>query len=433
MIGTALRPAILRTRMRALLPAALYFGGIVAARGGNTVGLLLVATALGFAGFAPVAATISFVTVFTALIGSGLATVALRNASVAYLRSAGEFRALVVWLVRWTVLTGLGSATAALLLTYPAARLSLGDGGSWRLFAIAGLSVFATHVSGVAGSVLLASRRVRYLTVANFVFGMLILLACAAAVRLRSAEIAVLGMGLAGTGQMAITGWGVWHTFLHRRRPRGRPHAFSLRALGPDWFGASAAGTILTAGQFLSLALLKDSPIGIGAIGLFSVMLQMVNIFLFVPIQISGYFFQTLVRYIAAGDTAKTWRLTLTVIGCGAAFGILSFLLVYLAAPWIPIFRNIIAYGPAQPTIAAVAITAGTLNAFLVSLYVASGQYRRWAGFVVAGTATNLLLVYLLRFRTVEAGLLGVTAGYCVTACCAVLFIRFGQRALRPA
>ncbi|RYF09358.1 MAG: hypothetical protein EOO77_24020 [Oxalobacteraceae bacterium] len=103
--------------------------------------------------------------------------------------------------------------------------------------------------------------------------------------------------------------------------------------------------------------------------------------------------------------------------------------MVYAAAPWIPIFRNVIAYGPMQPMIAAFAITAGTLNAFLVSLYVASGHFRRWSAFIALGTSTNLLIVFLLRRVTPEAGLLGVTAGYCVTACCAILFLRIGQRA----
>jgi O-antigen/teichoic acid export membrane protein len=415
-------------RVRALLPSALYFTGVVGARGGNTVGLLLVATSLGFAGFAPVAATISFVTLFSAFIGSGLGTVALRNASVAYLRSAGEFRALVRWLAYCTLLTALGSVALAVLLAYPASRLSLGDGAFWRLFALAAASVFANHVAAVSSGILLASRRFRYLTIANMAFGALVLLACVVAVKWRSAELAVLGMGLAAMTQTAIGCWGIWRDFGRRRCLRTRPHAFSLRAIGPDWFAASTAGTILTAGQFLSLALLKDSPTGIGAIGLFSVMLQMVNIFLFVPTQISGYFFQTLVRYANSGQPAKTWRLTFLVAVCGGAFGLGSLALVYVAAPWIPIFRNVISYGPMQPIIAAFAITAGTLNAFLVSLYVASGQFRRWSIFIALGTSTNLLIVFILRKITPEAGLLGVTAGYCVTACCAITFIRIGQR-----
>lgn len=413
-----------------MLPGMLYLGGIVAARGGNTVGLLLLATALGFGGFAPVAATISFVTVFTALVGSGLGTVALRNASIAYLRSTGEFRDLVRWLTGWTVVTGLGSVALSLLLAYPAAQLSLGNGALWHLFAIAGLSVFCVHVSGVASSILLASKRVRYLVVANLVFGILVLIACAIAVRLRSAEMAVLGMGLAASGQAAIVCLGVWREFPPRlgRRNRDRSKTPTLRAIGSDWFAASAAGTFLTAGQFISLALLKDSPIGVGAIGLFSVMLQMVNIFLFVPIQLSGYFFQSLVRHIKAGEPAEIWRLTVIIIVCGAAFGTASFLLVYLTAPWVSIFDKIIVYGPMQPVVAALAITAGTLNAFLVNLYSAVGQYWRWTKFIVIGTCTSLLLVYLMRIHTVEAGLIGVTSGYWITAFCAILFIRFDRR-----
>jgi O-antigen/teichoic acid export membrane protein len=115
---------------------------------------------------------------------------------------------------------------------------------------------------------------------------------------------------------------------------------------------------------------------------------------------------------------------------CGAGFGLASAALVYVTAPWIPIFRNVIAYGPTQLIIAAFAITAGTLNAFLVSLYVASGHFRRWSTFIALGTSTNLLIVFLLRRSTPEAGLLGVTAGYLVTAFCAILFIRIDQRAL---
>jgi len=417
-------------RVRALLPSVLYFAGVISARGGNTVGLLLVATSLGFAGFAPVAATISFVTLFGAFVGSGLGTVALRNASVAYLRSAGEFRALVRWLAYCSVLTGLGSVALAVLLAYPAARLSLGDSAFWRLFAIAGASVFANHIAAVSSGILLASRRFRYLTIANMAFGVLVLLGCVVAVRLRSAELAVLGMGLAALTQTAIGCWGIWRDFGRRRRPGRQSHTFSVRTIGPDWFAASTAGTILTAGQFLSLALLKDSPIGIGAIGLFSVMLQMINIFLFVPTQISGYFFQTLVRYVNTGQSGKTWRLTCLVALCGAGFGLASTALVYVTAPWIVIFRNVIAYGPTQLIIAAFAITAGTLNAFLVSLYVASGHFRRWSAFIALGTSTNLLIVFLLRRSIPEAGLLGVTAGYLVTAFCAILFIRVDQRAL---
>lgn len=417
-------------RLRTLLPSALYFAGVVAARGGNTVGLLLIATVLGFVGFAPVAAVISFVTLFTALIGSGLGTVAMRNTSVAFLRSASEFRSLVRWLAGWTALTGLGSAALAVLLAYPAARFSLGDGRFWPLFALAAVSVFAGHVSAVSSGVLLASRRFRYLTAANLSYGVLVLIACVVAVELRSAQAAVLGMGLAAAVQTAIGCWGIRRDFFSGRGERKPLGPYSLRAIGPDWLAASAGGTILTAGQFLTLTLLKDSPTGIGAIGLFSVMLQMVNIFLFVPTQVSGYFFQTLVRYTKEDQPARLWRLTCFVALCGAAFGAASLFLVYAAAPWIPIFRKVIAYGPMQPTIAAFAIMAGSLNAFLVALYVASGRYGRWSVFIAAGTSTNLLLVFMLRKVTPEAGLLGVTGGYFVTAACAILFVRAGRGAL---